>query len=446
MARHAPATGIGVVGAGYVGLTTAACLAHLGHDVVCMDTDRSKIAQLRAGDVPVREPGLDELVYEGTGVGHQRAGAARLSFTPDIESLAGCGMVVLCLPTPMDDYGDPDTSAVDSVAHQLASLLPANAVLVNKSTVPVGSTHRAERLLGRSDVAAVSNPEFLREGHAVEDFLRPARIVIGASDVEASAIVERMYDGVDAPIVRTDPVSAELAKYACNAFLAVKLSYTNLLSALCEQVGGEIGEVARIMALDDRIGAAFLRPGPGWGGSCLPKDTMALLRTGRRAGLDFGLVRAAIDVNAQQLDRVVRDVRRAVTGEESGRIAGHRIGLLGLTFKAGTADLRDSPALAVAAALAREGAALTGYDPEVPSERQQAVAEVRLVDDPYQVAKGASAVVLLTEWPEFAELDWSVIGAAANNPVVVDTRGVLGHPDTEQPGIERIALGDGMHR
>lgn len=255
-----------------------------------------------------------------------------------------------------------------------------------------------------------------------------------------------MYDGIAAPIVRTDPVSAELAKYACNAFLAVKLSYTNLLSALCEQVGADMGEVARVMALDDRIGASFLRPGPGWGGSCLPKDTVALLRTAGRAGLDLGVVRAAIDANAQQLDRVVRDVRRAVTGDADGRIVGHRIGLLGLTFKAGTADLRDSPALAVAAALAHEGAVLTGYDPEVPSERQQAVAEVRLVDDPYQVAKGASAVVLLTEWPEFAELDWSVIGAAASNPVVVDTRGMLGSPETQDPGIERIVLGDGTHR
>lgn len=430
---------IGVVGAGYVGLTTAACLAHLGHDVVCMDSDRDKVAHLRDGDIPVREPGLDDLVHEGTRT-------RRLSFTTNIEALAGCGIVVLCLPTPMDDSGDPDTSAVDSVVRQLATLLPADAVVVGKSTVPVGSAHRAEQVLGRADVAVVSNPEFLREGHAVEDFLRPARIVIGASDASAAAAVARMYGGVDAPIVRTDPVSAELAKYACNAFLAVKLSYTNLLAALCEQVGAEIGEVARVMALDDRIGASFLRPGPGWGGSCLPKDTMALLRTGQRAGLDFGLVRAAIDVNAQQLDRVVRDVRRAVTGEECGRIVGHRIGLLGLTFKAGTADLRDSPALAVAAALAREGAVLTGYDPEVPSNRQQAVADVRLVDDPYQVAKAASAVVLLTEWPEFAELDWSVIGAAANNPVVVDTRGVLGRPDGPAPGIERIALGDGTHR
>lgn len=440
MARAIGTTGtIGVVGAGYVGLTTAACLAHLGHDVVCVDTDRRKVAQLRGGAVPVREPGLDEIVHDGTR-------ARRLSFTSDIEALAVCGVVMLCLPTPMDESGDPDTSAVDSVVRQLATLLPADAVVASKSTVPVGSAHRAERLLNRADVAMVSNPEFLREGHAVEDFLRPARIVIGASDAWACHLVERMYDGVDAPIVRTDPVSAELAKYACNAFLAVKLSYTNLLAALCERVGAEIGEVARVMALDDRIGASFLRPGPGWGGSCLPKDTVALLRTGRRAGLDFGLVRAAIDVNAQQLDRVVRDVRRAVTGEECGRIAGHRIGLLGLTFKAGTADLRDSPALAVADALAREGAVLTGYDPEVPSDRQRAVADIRLVDDPYQVAKGASAVVLLTEWPEFAELDWSVIGAAANNPVVVDTRGILDDSDVEQPGIDRIALGDGTHR
>ncbi|MPY85264.1 MAG: nucleotide sugar dehydrogenase [Actinophytocola sp.] len=430
---------MGVLGAGYVGLTTAACLTHLGHRVVCIDTDSAKVARLRDGEVPVREPGLDELVHDGTHDG-------LLSFTDHIEALTGCGIVVLCLPTPMDEHGDPDTSAVDSVVGQLGTLLPDSAVLVSKSTVPVGSTHRAARQVDRTDVAVVSNPEFLREGHAVEDFLRPARIVIGASDDAAVAAVERVYDGIAAPIVRTDPVSAELAKYACNAFLAVKLSYTNLLSALCEQVGADMGEVARVMALDNRIGASCLQPGPGWGGSCLPKDTLALLRTGSRAGLDLGVVRAALDANAQQLDRVVRDVRRAVTGDADGRIVGHRIGLLGLTFKAGTADLRDSPALAVAAALAHEGAVLTGYDPEVPSDRQHAVAEVRLLDDPYQVAKGASAVVLLTEWPEFTELDWSVIGAAASNPVVVDTRGMLGSPEAQDPGIERIGLGDGTHR
>ncbi|MEU4674018.1 UDP-glucose/GDP-mannose dehydrogenase family protein [Amycolatopsis sp. NPDC023774] len=416
MAEH-----IGIVGAGYVGLTSAACFARLGYQVTCVDTDESKVDALGRGEVPIAEPGLPELVAQGLADG-------TLVFTTAQAELHGTDVVFLCLPTPPDGEGRPDLGVLEQVLPQLGRILRPGCVLVTKSTVPVGTAARVPRLLGRGDLPVVSNPEFLREGHSVEDFLHPDRVVIGTDPPAAPSAhrVEKLYEPTGAPVVRTDTASAELAKYASNAFLAVKLSYVNVLAELCERFGADVGEVARTMGLDARIGPEFLVPGPGWGGSCLPKDTSALLHAADAAGVDFGILRDAVRVNARQRARAVRTVREAVTGSPSGSLAGTRIGLLGLAFKAGTGDLRDSPALAIAIALARHGAELTAHDPAV--EAVPELDAVQVVDDPYLVAKDAAALVVLTEWPEFRDLDWARLAAATARPVVVDTRNLL-HPE-----------------
>ncbi|WP_372672829.1 UDP-glucose dehydrogenase family protein [Amycolatopsis kentuckyensis] len=427
MAEH-----IGIVGAGYVGLTSAACFARLGHRVTCVDTDESKVDALRRGEVAIAEPGLAELVGQGLGDG-------TLTFTGAQAELYGADLVFLCLPTPPAEDGRPDLGVLEHVVPQLGRLLRPGCAVVTKSTVPVGTAARLPVLLGRDDLPVVANPEFLREGHAVEDFLHPDRVVVG-TDPPGSAAghrVARLYEPTGAPVVATDSASAELAKYASNAFLAVKLSYVNVLAELCERFGADVREVARTMGLDARIGPEFLAPGPGWGGSCLPKDTSALLHAAESAGVEFGILRDAVRVNARQRARVVRAVRQAVTGSPAGSLAGARIGLLGLAFKAGTGDLRDSPALAVAADLARAGAELAAHDPAVGAV--PGLDAVQVVDDPYLVAKDAAALVVLTEWPEFRDLDWARLAASAAQPIVVDTRNLL-DPDAVA-GFTHVGVG-----
>ncbi|MEU7791085.1 UDP-glucose/GDP-mannose dehydrogenase family protein [Amycolatopsis sp. NPDC049159] len=429
MAEH-----IGIVGAGYVGLTSAACFARLGHRVTCVDTDESKVDELRRGVVSIAEPGLAELVAQGLGDG-------TLTFTTAQAELHGAGLVFLCLPTPPGEGGRPDLGVLERVVPQLGRLLRPGCVVVTKSTVPVGTAARLPGLLGRGDLPVAANPEFLREGHAVEDFLHPDRVVVGTDPPGSAAAVRvaRLYEPAGAPVVTTDSASAELAKYASNAFLAVKLSYVNVLAELCELFGADVREVARTMGLDARIGPEFLAPGPGWGGSCLPKDTSALLHAAEAAGVDFGILRDAVRVNARQRARVVRAVRQAVTGSAASSLAGARIGLLGLAFKAGTGDLRDSPALAVAEDLARAGAELTAHDPAVA--RVPGTSAVQVVDDPYLVAKDAAALVVLTEWPEFRDLDWARLAASAARPIVVDTRNLLDPVALAAAGVTHIGVG-----
>jgi len=429
---------VGVIGAGYVGLTSAACFTHLGHQVVCVDNDQSKVDELDRGEVTIAEPGLTELVRDGLGCG-------RLRFTTDTRELSGVDVVLLCLPTPKGKDGDADVRVLEEVVTTLPGLLAPGCVVVTKSTVPVGTGTRLAELLGRPDLPVVSNPEFLREGHAVEDFLKPDRIVIG-SVPESRTAAERvagLYGETNAPVWFTDPASAELAKYASNAFLALKVSYVNILAELCEHYGADIRDVGRLMGLDPRIGPAFLVPGPGWGGSCLPKDTAALLRTAEHAGVDFGILRDAMKANARQRAAVVRKIRRAITGVSDGSLSGIRIGLLGLAFKAGTGDLRDSPALAVAHELARSGAVLTAYDPGVETVDQDTV---QVVDDPYLVAKDAAALVVLTEWPEFRELDWERLAAATERAVVVDARNLLDPATLAEAGFTHTGLGTDPNR
>ncbi|MGK8525205.1 UDP-glucose dehydrogenase family protein [Nocardia asteroides] len=430
---------VGVVGAGYVGLTTAACLAHLGHHVICVDNDESKVAALRAGTVAIVEPGLPELVRAGLSEN-------RLLFTSDPRSLHESEVVLLCLPTPMGTGGTADLGVIEDALATLSTVLPPDCVLVTKSTVPVGTAARIPELSGLAGTAVVSNPEFLREGHAVEDFLHPDRILLGAAerDRESADRVATLYAGTGAPVLRTDPASAELAKYASNAFLAVKLSFVNTLAELCERVGADITKVTTAMGMDDRIGPDFLAPGPGWGGSCLPKDTRALLRAAETSGVDFAMVRDALRANDHQHAMVIRKIRHAVTGAVDGALSGTRIGVLGLAFKAGTGDLRDSPAVAIARQLAHHDATVTAYDPCVPDSGAPELDGIRVVDDPYLVAKDAGAIVVLTEWPEFRCLDWAKLATAVDRAVIVDTRNLLDEHLLDGTGF--TLLGNGTAR
>ncbi|MFD5826492.1 UDP-glucose dehydrogenase family protein [Lentzea sp. NPDC060358] len=401
---------IGVIGAGYVGLTTAACFAHLGHHVVCADVDEAKIAALTAGEVALHEPGLAELVAEGLAGGGLR-------FAPG-SALSDVDYVFVCVPTPAGDDGEADLSAVEDVVAR------ASAPVVLKSTVPVGTAARYP--------GAVSNPEFLREGRAVEDFLRPQRIVVGAQDERRAREVAGLYAGTGAPVVLTDTTSAELVKYASNCFLALKLSYVNTIAELCEEFGADVGGVTEGMRLDDRIGASCLAPGPGWGGSCLPKDTLALLATARSAGLGFATLEAAISTNRRQPQRVADRLRAEV-----GDLAGTRIAVLGLTFKAGTNDLRDSPALVVAEILLREGAVLRAYDPCVTRDRPG----IAVVGSAAEAVQDADAVLVLTEWPEFAELDWPDLAARTRTPFLFDTRNVVPRDEVVEAGFRLVTTG-----
>ena len=406
---------LAIIGTGYVGLTTGACLAHLGHDVVCADVDVEKVDRLVDGEVPIVEAGLSDLVAEGLS-------ADRLRFTADVAgSVADRQVVFLCVPTPHAPDGSVDLSYVEAAAASIGASLAPGAVVVNKSTVPVGTTAVVSGIIGRDDVAVASNPEFLREGTAVADFLGPDRIVIGSDDDRAREVVRSIYDGVDAPMVLTDPASAETIKYAANAFLVTKLSFANAIAAVCEGVGADIDDVVLALGYDPRIGASHLRPGPGWGGSCFPKDSRALIHQAGQAGYDFRFLDSAIEVNRQQFDRIVDKVRRAVGGNLDGRA----VAVWGLTFKAGTDDLRDSPALEIVDRILTAGASVRAHDPTVPIRRGPVPDGVVLADDPVEACAGADVLLVLTEWPEYAAVAPGDAVSAMVGRAVVDARNLL---------------------
>jgi len=426
---------VGVVGAGYVGITTAACLAHLGHSVVCADIDADRVERLTKGDVPILEEGLPELV---------RAGLTSGLLTFEVGAVAAAhraDFVFLCVPTPHGDEGAVDLTAVDAVAREIAPVLRPGAVVVNKSTMPVGSTRRVERLLrdagAPADVRVVSNPEFLREGTAVADFLHPHRIVVGADEPAVAVKVFELYKGVQAPVVVTDAASAEVIKYASNAFLATKVSFINAIANVCESVSADVRSVALGMGYDPRIGFDFLQPGPGWGGSCFPKDTAALLHESRAAGVDFSLLRGAVEVNAVQRDRMVTKVRDA----HGAPLEGARIAVWGLTFKANTDDLRDSPAVAVADRLVEEGAEVRAFDPAASDATQVELPALHIVDDPYEACAGADVLVVLTEWDEFRWLDFERVAAAMASPSIVDARNLLDPAAMRRRGFSYVGVG-----
>ncbi|RCW44615.1 UDPglucose 6-dehydrogenase [Halopolyspora algeriensis] len=424
-----------IVGTGYVGLTTGACLASLGHHVVCSDVDAAKVRHLSRGEVDILEPDLAELVRDGLASGRLTfvVGAARAA--------AEAEMVFLCVPTPMGADGGADLAAVESVTREIRDLLPHGCVLVTKSTVPVGTSARVTELVRREDVPVVSNPEFLREGSAVRDFLHPDRIVVGSASRDAAQQVADLYARLEAPTVLVDAASAEMVKYAANCFLALRLSYVNALAELCEHSGANIADVTAGMGYDRRIGSSCLRPGPGWGGSCLPKDTRALMQVSEAVDFDFSLLRATISANTRQREQMVAKIAEACGEGPESSLKGARIGVLGLTFKAGTDDLRDSPALGVAHLLAERGAELVAYDPGVRADDPRLEGIVTLVDDPYQAAKSAVGMVLLTDWQEFRTLDWPRVAAVLDGPVVVDTRNLLDPEVLHRAGVSWYGVG-----
>ena len=417
---------VAVIGAGYVGLTTGACLAAMDHQVVCADIDEGRVAQLCSGRVPFHEPGLPSIVGQGLDSG-------RLSFVVDsTAAAAGADLVFLCLPTPTLPDGSVNMRLVKKVAAQIGPHLRGGAVVVTKSTVPMGSSRIVAEVLGRPDVGVVSNPEFLREGTAVDDFMNPDRVVIGAEDRAAAAKVAALYESLPAPILVTDPGSAELIKYATNAFLATKLSFVNAVAAIGEEVGADIAAVLEGMGADPRVGTNFMQPGPGWGGSCLPKDSRALVALAAGAGYDFPLLRGAIAQNDDQFDRIV--------GKVAGRVAldGARIGLLGLAFKAGTDDTRASPALEIARRLVAFGAEVRAYDPVVTAVD---MAGVIVEFDPYDACRGAGAVVVATEWPELADLDPARMAEVMAELHVIDARGILDRDAWQNCGFTYQGIG-----
>ncbi len=422
-----------VVGAGYVGLTAAACFAHLGHRVTCTDIDADKVAILGQGIMPIHEPRLGSLVRDGLD-------SERLSFeVGSAEAASRADFVYLCVPTPQGADGSADLRYVEAAAQEVGPSLRPGAIVVNKSTVPTGSAGFVAQIVGRSDVGVASNPEFLREGSAINDFFAPDRIVIGSDDPAVSQRVALLYEGIDAPVLITDPTSAETIKYAANAFLATKLSFTNAIAAVCEAVGADISDVLTGIGYDTRIGSAFMKPGPGWGGSCLPKDTSALISAADAAGYDFSLLRGVLAVNDEQFGRIVDKVAQRTL------LPGARVAMLGIAFKAGTDDVRSSPALEIARRLVKQGALVNAFDPAVDSVSGAAAdglgAGFEVVADPYVACEAADALLVVTEWGEFAELDFERVAGLMRQHHVIDARGIIKRHSVERLGFTFSGVG-----
>lgn len=417
---------IAVIGTGYVGLTTGACFAHLGHRVICADVVAEKVEGLQRGEIPIFEAQLERIVRAGLDAGN-------LSFVLGSENaVAEADFVYLCVPTPQSADGSVDLTYLQTAAAEISANLKPGTVVVNKSTVPVGSTLLVEQALGRSDVSVVSNPEFLREGTAVDDFLNPDRVVIGADDQAAANRVASLYLGVRAPIMITDPASAEICKYAANAFLATKLSFTNAIAAMCEAVGADVNDVLLGMGYDHRIGHEFLRPGPGWGGSCFPKDSQAIISIAEDAGYDFSLMRGVVAANEQQFDRIVGKVESVIA------LDGATVAVLGIAFKANTDDTRESPSVEVMKRLVAKGARLKAYDPAVSSVDLDGV---EVVADAYAACEGAAAIVVATEWDEFKWLDLDKVADLVAERHIIDARNLLDRGALRRRGFTYQGVG-----
>ena len=423
---------IAVLGVGYVGLTTSACFSRLGHQVIAADIDQVKIDALNRGKCPIVEDGLVELLNEGVAKG-------KLAFVTDnLQAISAAEFIFICLPTPQGKDGVADTTVVESVAEEISKFIITNAVIVTKSTVPVGSTSVIEQKLQRSDIFVVSNPEFLREGSAVFDFMNPDRIVIGSQSESAAKRVADLYVGIDSKIVITDPASAETIKYAANAFLATKISYINAIAAVCEGVGADVLAVINGIGSDKRIGSSFLQPGPGWGGSCFPKDSKALVKIAENAGYDFALLRGVIEVNEQQYLRIVEKIMST----QKDHLGEFRVTVLGLTFKAGTDDRRDSPALFIARLLQKRGAVVNAYDPTVKADNDSSdLTGIRLFDSAYDALAGSDVMAVLTEWEEIKGIDPVQVWNLMRSKVVVDARNVLNKDAWQSNGFNYLGVG-----
>lgn len=420
---------ISVIGAGYVGLVTAAGLTALGHRVRVGEADRARLSILRAGGVPLHEAGLTQLLTDTMTSG-------LLTFHGDNnEAVAGVRVVIIALPTPPTADGAADLGTIESALGEMADALCPGVVVVMKSTVPVGSVARFQECLDALgvDATVVSNPEFLREGTAVRDFFHPDRIVIGSRSQAATDTLVEMYKGIDAPIVTTNPPSSEMIKYASNAYLATRVTFANALANLCESVGADASVVLDGMGRDRRIGSHFLKPGPGYGGSCFPKDTQALVAIADDAGYDFSLLRGVIEVNELQLHRIVEKVAAAVS-----QLDGTRIGMWGLAFKAGTGDTRESPALKIARELILRGADVTVYDPVAVVDK---INGLTLTHDPVAAVKDAAALVVATEWPQFLDIDLIEVRDAMQGSAIVDARNLLDPRIVRRLGMSYTGVG-----
>jgi len=430
---------IAMIGSGYVGLVSGACFAEFGTHVTCVDIDEQKIAALERGEIPIYEPGLDSLVARNVEAG-------RLRFTTDLEGAIRENLVIfVTVGTPQDPHGRADLRYVFDVAETIARNLDTYKVVVIKSTVPVGTGDRVEALIREKvgpDVpfSVASNPEFLREGAAIEDFMRPDRVVIGTEDEQARAILEDLYRPlylIETPILRTRRRTAELIKYASNAFLAVKITYINEMADLCERVGADVHHVAKGMGLDRRIGPKFLHPGPGYGGSCFPKDTRAVLATAEEHGARLEIVEAAVRVNDARPARMVEKIRRALGGE----LAGKTVALLGLSFKPNTDDVRESAALKIAALLAEAGARVRAFDPAAMETARAAGFAGECCESEYEAAEGADVLVIATEWNQFRNLDLARLEGLLRQPLLVDLRNVYEPEDMAARGFRYVAVG-----
>jgi len=444
---------VAVIGTGHVGLVTAACLAHLGHDVVGMDDDQTKIELLRRGETPFFEPALDQLVRAGQGTG-------RLTFTSDIrEALDEKTVAFICVGTPSHVDGGLDLSAVEVVARRVAQAGPRDLLLVEKSTVTAQTGGRIERVLrtyaadSTGHIEVASNPEFLREGSAVHDFLRPDRIVVGVRSGRAEERLRTLYasvltgriacpahescgSGEPIPLLVTNVETAELIKHASNAFLATKISFINAVADICDRIGADVSTVADGMGLDPRIGREFLHAGLGYGGSCFPKDVAAFVRFATEVGVDFALLSAVTQINGRRTEAAVEKLREALW-----ILRGKRVGLLGLAFKPNTDDLRHAPGLALATRLMQEGAVVAACDPYAGTGARSVLPALEIVDDPYALAEGAEALALVTEWPQFLALDWSRLKRTMSRPVVLDGRNALNRAQLLAEGFEYIGMG-----
>ena len=429
---------VAMIGTGYVGLVSGACFADLGHKVVCVEIDETKIARLRRGEIPIYEPGLDDIVARNVEAG-------RLSFTADAaEAVPDCDAVFICVGTPPREDGDADLSWVHAAARGIAGHLSGYTVVVDKSTVPVGTGDEVEAIIREAnpeaDFDVASNPEFLREGNAIDDFMKPDRIVIGTNTARARDIMQALYRPLmlaETPVVHTSRATAELTKYAANAFLAMKVTFINEIADICERVGADVQDVSRGIGLDSRIGTKFLQAGAGFGGSCFPKDTLALTGTARKVGRPTQIVEAVMAANAERKRRMAEKVIAAC----GGNIADKTIGVLGVTFKPNTDDMRDAPSLDILPLLQQAGARIRAYDPEGMGEARKHLKDIEWVEEAYGVMPSADALLILTEWNEFRVLDLDRVRRELKRPLMIDLRNIYTPDEMARAGFEYHSVG-----
>lgn len=430
-----------IVGVGYVGLVTGTCFAEFGHNVVCVDNDELKIDSLQTGTIPIYEPGLGEVVKR-----NQSAG--RLRFTTEVADAVEKSLAIfIAVGTPSDSAGSANLEYVYQVAETIGKLMKGYKIIVTKSTVPVGTGKEIKEIVKKNQdeeisFDVVSNPEFLREGSAIEDFMRPNRVVIGTDSEQATAIMKDLYSPlylIETPFIISNVETAEMIKYASNAFLATKISFINEMANICELVGADIHHVAKGMGLDGRIGRKFLHPGPGYGGSCFPKDTRAIAKLAESLGYHFEIVNSVIEVNERQYQRMVDKIQNVL-----GHLEGKRLGILGLTFKPNTDDIRESPAIKIISSLIKKGASISAFDPAGMEASKQVLNDVSYVQDMYDVAKDADALVIITEWNEFRNLDWERVKALLRSPIVIDLRNIYEPSKIRGRGLTYHSVGRGQ--